>query len=121
MVNPQCDDIPNRKVLTIEEIWEAHTEIPEWMVGGTRITRHFEFKEFTDVVSFLIRISRAMIEENHHPQVEFGKRYVKIISTSNKAGKILTQKDFDIAKRIDKLYTPSINNSVIYGDSKIRQ
>lgn len=92
--------------LTDVEIEAALASVPEWTRDGDAgeadqaITRCIVFRNFREVVSFLVLIAFDAEEADHHPDVTINyKRLTLRLSTHSEGG--LTQKDFDLAKKID--------------------
>lgn len=72
------------------------------VVGGQALTRVFTFESYSDGLAFVNTVANQAEEHNHHPEIlfEYGKVTVSI-STHSAGG--LTEKDFTLAKSIDKI------------------
>ena len=74
----------------------------DWRLRGRQISRVFVFEDFPHGIGFLNRLARLAESMNHHPDIDI--RYNKIrlsVTTHDKGG--LTMKDFNLARRINKL------------------
>lgn len=77
----------------------------EWSVeDGRALKRIFTFKGFLKTMSFVNAVAWEANTVMHHPdmQVSFNKCVLNI--TTHDSGNTLTEKDFELAKRIDKLF-----------------
>ena len=74
-----------------------------WQLEGNFIKREFVFSDFVGAFGFMTSVAIVAEKMNHHPNWENVYNKVKIsLSTHDVGG--LTQKDFDLAARIDKIY-----------------
>lgn len=90
--------------LTSEEIEKALQDLPEWEYADDKISKEFNFDNFRDAVSFLVRISYEAEEQVHHPEIKNVYNTVNIsLSTHDADGKV-TEKDVKLAKSIESLY-----------------
>lgn len=89
---------------TTEEIAEALAGLPEWTLEpeGAAIRRSFRFKTFSRAFGFMTRCALAAEKINHHPEWTNVYGTVDIRLTTHDAGG-LTEKDFDLARRIDRI------------------
>jgi 4a-hydroxytetrahydrobiopterin dehydratase len=87
-----------------EEILEKLKALSSgWIVEDNFIHQEFIFKNFIDAFSFMTSVALEAEKANHHP--DWGNVYNKVkISLSTHEADGLTQKDFDLAARIDKIY-----------------
>lgn len=67
-----------------------------------RLERGFEFESFREAFSFMTRVAFEAEQMNHHPEWSNSYDKVRIELFSHDEGKV-TDKDFDLAKRIDKI------------------
>ena len=54
-------------------------------------------------MAFVNSVGAVAEELKHHPDIEFGWGYVRLKITTHEAGNQLTEKDFQLAQRIDQL------------------
>ena len=75
--------------------------LPGWSRRGDVITKTFQFREFLAGIDFVNAVAKAAEAADHHPDIDI--RYTKItfaLSTHSAGG--ITQKDLDLAKKIEK-------------------
>lgn len=74
----------------------------DWQLGEKEIERKFKFKDFKEAIAFVNRVAEIAEEEGHHPDIEI--HYAKvIIKLTTHAVKGLSENDFILAAKIDKL------------------
>jgi 4a-hydroxytetrahydrobiopterin dehydratase len=73
-----------------------------WEKYGNSLRREFKFDDFSGAVDFVNRLTPIANELNHHPDVflSWGLARVSLISHSEHG---ITEKDFELAKRLDEL------------------
>jgi 4a-hydroxytetrahydrobiopterin dehydratase len=81
---------------------EALLGLPAWTYDESRrgIARSFRFRDFSEAFAFMTRVALAAEQADHHPEWSNVWNSVDILLTTHSAGG-LTQKDVDLAKRID--------------------
>lgn len=75
-----------------------------WKLAGNAIEKEFRFKNFIEAMSAMVEVAFYAEAMNHHP--EWTNVYNKLtirLSTHDAGG--ITQKDFDLAKKINELTT----------------
>ena len=88
-------------LLTEPQIEESLKSVPEWTRQGSAIERRLVFADFRQAVAFLVLIAFDAEEADHHPDVTISyKRVMLSLSTHSEGG--LTEKDFDLAQKIDR-------------------
>ena len=85
------------------EIREKLKSLPEWSLAGNAIHKKFTFKSFMPAITFVDKIAAAAEQANHHPDITINYNQVSISLSTHSAGG-LTQKDFQLASTIDKIY-----------------
>ena len=73
-----------------------------WEVQDDFINKEYEFENFTEALAFVNQVAAIAEEADHHPDIFFGYGYAEIAITSHDAGG-LTERDFELAAKIDKL------------------
>jgi 4a-hydroxytetrahydrobiopterin dehydratase len=74
--------------------------LPGWSRRGDVITKTFQFRDFLTGIGFVSAVAKAADAADHHPDIDI--RYTKVIcalSTHTAGG--ITQKDLDMARKID--------------------
>lgn len=99
-----------RKLLSEAEITSRLREVPEWTRIGAAITRTWIFDDFPPALAFINRVGELAESANHHPDLFNSWATVRLSLTTHDAGG-LTDRDFDLARRIDALVsTPGPGN-----------
>ena len=88
--------------LNSTEIKEAVASVPDWKKKGSTITRTFEFKDFPPAVKFVNAVAKIAEKTQHHPDIDIRWNKVTLTLTTHDANG-LTEKDFDLAKKFDRL------------------
>jgi 4a-hydroxytetrahydrobiopterin dehydratase len=93
------------KSLTISEV-EAKLKFlhKNWIIKENFIQRRFIFNDFIHAFSFMTSVSLIAENQNHHPNWENVYNEVIINLSTHDAGG-LTEKDFNLALKIDQLIT----------------
>jgi 4a-hydroxytetrahydrobiopterin dehydratase len=74
-----------------------------WHETDNKLHRAFEFKDFSEAFSFMTRVALLAEKNNHHPTWTNTYNKVEIWLSTHDAGDVVTDKDRDLAKGIDKL------------------
>jgi 4a-hydroxytetrahydrobiopterin dehydratase len=89
-------------VLSDDQI-ASRLEDSEWQRESDEIVRERKFEDFAAAMAFVNRVAQAAEEANHHPDiVVHGWNKVRLSLTNHSAGG-LTDADFEMAARIDRL------------------
>ena len=74
-----------------------------WEREGDEIVREWRFEDFGEAIAFVNRVAEEAEEANHHPDIYVhGWNKVKLSLTNHSAGG-LTETDFKMAARFDRL------------------
>ncbi len=109
-------DLSNKKCIPCEggipafELNEIHKylkKINGWKVSKDNnknyfIEKSFNFKNYLESESFVIKVGKIAEGESHHPDINFGWGYVNIKIFTH-AIKGLAESDFILAAKIDQL------------------
>ena len=89
--------------LSADEVQQRLTQLSGWQLDGKMITKEYLRAGFTDAARFISQIAPLADGLNHHPDVLLHKyKRVKVMLwTHSHDG--LTQNDFELAAKIDKL------------------
>ncbi len=74
-----------------------------WKEENNSLQRVFKFKDFVNAFAFMTKVAILSEKQNHHPNWSNVYNTVEITLSTHDAGNIVTQKDWDLAKAIDKL------------------
>ena len=91
-----------------EEVAARLGGLPGWQQDGDAITRQFAFKDFSEAITFVVRLAFAAEAADHHPDIRIDYRRVTLTYTTHSAGG-LTDKDFaeaGEASRIAERFQP---------------
>jgi 4a-hydroxytetrahydrobiopterin dehydratase len=93
-----------KKILLKKEIQKLMKKFDSWTLNtkNTQLSKTFIFSDHINALVFIARITVHAQVLNHHPDIEFSYKKVKItLTTHNHKG--LTKIDFDLAKKIDSI------------------
>jgi 4a-hydroxytetrahydrobiopterin dehydratase len=75
-----------------------------WKVENEKLVKEFDLGNFVKAVDFVNKITPLAENSDHHPDVLIHSyKKVRIELTTHSEGKI-TEKDYDMAKKIDLLF-----------------
>jgi 4a-hydroxytetrahydrobiopterin dehydratase len=74
-----------------------------WQEKENQLYKKFQFKNFSEAFAFMTRVAIEAEKMNHHPIWTNVWNTVEIWLSTHNAGNIVTQKDRDLAERIDDL------------------
>ncbi|GGG10693.1 4a-hydroxytetrahydrobiopterin dehydratase [Pontibacter amylolyticus] len=75
-----------------------------WKETENKLTRSLEFKDFRAAMAFMNKVADVAQELNHHPWWSNVYNKVEIELTTHDAGNTVTDKDVELARRIDEIY-----------------
>jgi 4a-hydroxytetrahydrobiopterin dehydratase len=78
------------------------SEIPGWDVGDKSLVRKLSLPSFPDAIAFVVKVAFVAEAADHHPDLAINYRRVTLTLWTHTEGGI-TEKDFALAKAIDKL------------------
>lgn len=88
--------------LSAEEIVARLRAVPEWRVESGELERTYSFRDFIGSVAFINALAELAEAAGHHPDIDIRYNRVRLkLVTHDEGG--LTEKDFDLAVRIDRL------------------
>jgi 4a-hydroxytetrahydrobiopterin dehydratase len=74
-----------------------------WQEQNNRLSRTFQFQDFTEAFGFMTRVAFLAEKHAHHPNWSNVYNTVIIELTTHDAGNIVTDKDRNLAKAIDAI------------------
>ncbi|PIQ63021.1 MAG: 4a-hydroxytetrahydrobiopterin dehydratase [Bacteroidetes bacterium CG12_big_fil_rev_8_21_14_0_65_60_17] len=89
--------------LTTEQIAEKLRTLPGWTHADDALSRTFTFGSFKEAVSFMVRVAFEAEALKHHPEISNVYNRVDIRLTTHDAGNKVSDKDIELAGRIDSL------------------
>ena len=88
--------------LTKIQIKSALRTVPDWKQHRREINRTYQFKDFPAAVKFVNRAARLAEKAWHHPDIDIRwNKVTLVLSTHSEGG--LTEKDFALARKFDRL------------------
>lgn len=91
--------------MTAEEIKGFSSQVADWqVVNDHHLCRSYRFKDFRETLDFVNRIGELAEEQGHHPDICFGWGKADVSIWTHKIDG-LTESDFVLAAKIDKLHT----------------
>lgn len=76
-----------------------------WKEADNKLSRTFEFSDFTEAFSFMTAVAIVAEKMNHHPNWSNVWNKVVVELSTHDAGNIVTEKDKKLAEAIDKLHS----------------
>jgi 4a-hydroxytetrahydrobiopterin dehydratase len=93
------------------EITESLEQLSGWKWQDDSLKKTFFFTNFREAMSFILRVSYEAEERNHHPEIFNCYNRVEIGLNTHDAGGKVTQKDIDLARKIEKLSTTALSRA----------
>jgi len=75
----------------------------KWEEKNNSLYRKFQFKDFSEAFAFMTRVALEAQKMDHHPLWTNVYNQVEIWLSTHSAGDIITDKDKQLAKKIDAL------------------
>ncbi|KAH9599835.1 Pterin 4 alpha carbinolamine dehydratase [Trypanosoma melophagium] len=96
--------------LSQSDISRALKDTAGWRTEKNEICRDFEFRDFKQALLFMNAVADVCEALQHHPcwTNTYNKIHVRL--TTHDAGNRVTQKDIDLAKRMNDIFTKTLNN-----------
>ncbi len=89
------------RVLSQDEIRQKLGALRGWALTPDGIQKRYELDSFMSAIRLVNRVAEAAEKANHHPDILIKYDQVTFTLITHDAGGI-TQKDFDLAARIEK-------------------
>ena len=74
-----------------------------WTTTPEFLYRKFQFRDFSEAFAFMTRVAMEAEKMNHHPRWTNVWNTVEIWLSTHDAGNLVTEKDRELANRIDNL------------------
>lgn len=78
-----------------------------WIEKDNKLQKEFKFKDFKEAMIFINRMAEIAEELDHHPEFSNVYNKVHIQLCTHSAGNVVTDKDRELAKRIDGIFVTS--------------
>ncbi len=93
--------------LSTEGLQQGLAKLQGWAYEGKELRKKYTFKSFMPGIEFVNKIAHAAESAGHHPDITINYNVVGIsLSTHSEGG--VTQKDFDLAGKIDQIHSSFI-------------
>ncbi len=89
-------------LLTSDQIQKELADLKGWQLDGKEVKKTFEFADFVHAMGFSQSVALLAEKANHHPDIDIRWNKVTIALSTHSAGG-LTEKDFNLAKAIERL------------------
>ena len=89
-------------LLEPEAVQRLLGEVPDWRLDGNTIARTFQFENFSGAIDFVNKVAGEAESMDHHPDIDIRWNKVRLTLATHSAGG-LTDADFTLARRIDRL------------------
>ena len=74
-----------------------------WQEEKNRLYRKFTFKDFSEAFAFMTRVALEAEKRDHHPNWSNVYNIVEVSLSTHSAGDVVTGKDRELAKAIDRM------------------
>ena len=74
-----------------------------WTESDNKLTREFKFNNFKDALLFINKVADISEKYNHHPEIYNVYNRVKLSLCTHDKGSVITDKDYNLAQKIDEL------------------
>lgn len=71
----------------------------------SRLRKVFEFNDFVEAFGFMTQVAIEAEKSNHHPEWSNVYNKVTILLSTHDEGDVVTEKDRELAQKIDQLYS----------------
>ena len=75
-----------------------------WEEKENKLNQKFKFRNFSEAFAFMTRVALEAEKMDHHPLWTNVYNTVEIWLSTHDAGDIITEKDHQLAKKIDALF-----------------
>lgn len=89
--------------LSQKEIEDRLAELPGWSLDGDRITRSYRLGSHFAATAMVVHIAQVQDELDHHSDLTLGYNTVSLTVNTHSAGGVVTEKDFELARRVEEL------------------
>nr|WP_223183433.1 4a-hydroxytetrahydrobiopterin dehydratase [Streptomyces sp. CBMA370] len=86
-----------------KEIEDRLRELPGWSVGDDRLTRSYRLADHFAATALVVHVAQIQQDLNHHSDLTLGYDTVSLAVRTHSAGGALTDKDFELAERVESI------------------
>ena len=76
-----------------------------WTKENNALIRTERFEDFNEALAFIVRVGLLAEQSNHHPTITNTYNEVYILLTTHDQGNVITEKDYDLAEKINAILT----------------
>ncbi|CAL9625341.1 4a-hydroxytetrahydrobiopterin dehydratase [Streptomyces sp. XY006] len=89
--------------LSQKEIEDRLAELPGWTLDGDRLTRSYRLGSHFAATAMVVHVAQVQEELDHHSDLTLGYNTVSLSVHTHSAGGAVTEKDFELARRVEDL------------------
>lgn len=89
--------------LSQKEVEDRLAELPGWTLDGDRLTRSYRLGSHFAATAMVVHIAQVQEELDHHSDLTLGYNTVSLSVHTHSAGGAVTEKDFELARRVEDL------------------
>ncbi|MER5859585.1 4a-hydroxytetrahydrobiopterin dehydratase [Streptomyces sp. NPDC059688] len=89
--------------LSQKEIEDRLAELPGWSADGDRLTRSYRLGSHFAAAALVMHVAGIQDELDHHSDLTLGYNTVSLSVNTHSAGGAVTEKDFDLARRVEDI------------------
>lgn len=78
-----------------------------WEKKNNALVRTERFKDFSEALAFIVHIGLLAEQSDHHPTITNTYNVVSLLLTTHDQGNTITEKDYDLAEKINAVLTGS--------------
>ena len=94
--------------IALARIQQRLQELNNWAIeGATDLVKEYAFESFIDALEFVNAVAAIAEQQGHHPAILINDNVVRLTLTTH-SEHALTDKDFDLAKAIDRIEKPHV-------------
>ncbi|MGY5628446.1 4a-hydroxytetrahydrobiopterin dehydratase [Streptomyces sp. UC1A3] len=91
--------------LSQKEIEERLAELPGWSLDDGRLTRTYRLGSHFAATAMVVHVAQVQEELDHHSDLTLGYDTVSLAVNTHSAGGAVTEKDVELARRVEDLAT----------------
>ncbi|CAL9379334.1 Putative pterin-4-alpha-carbinolamine dehydratase [Streptomyces sp. enrichment culture] len=89
--------------LSHQDVEDRLAALPGWSLDGDRLTRSYRLASHTAATAMVVHIAQVQEELDHHSDLTLGYNTVSLSVHTHSAGGAVTEKDFELARRVEDL------------------
>jgi 4a-hydroxytetrahydrobiopterin dehydratase len=89
--------------LSQKEVEDRLAELPGWSLDGDRLTRSYRLGSHFAATAMVVHIAQVQEELDHHSDLTLGYNTVSLSVHTHSAGGAVTEKDFELARKVEDL------------------